>query len=36
VSIWTLSCWPLPSGCDHPTNSSSTEQSTHQIHLSPV
>lgn len=26
--IWTLSCWSLPLGCDHPTNILSTEQST--------
>ncbi|KAK4826362.1 hypothetical protein QYF61_007956, partial [Mycteria americana] len=33
ISIWTLSHCPLPSGCDHPANSSSTKQPTHQIPL---
>ncbi|KAK4825361.1 hypothetical protein QYF61_026880 [Mycteria americana] len=36
ISIWTLTHSPLPSGCNHATNSSSTEQSTHQIRISPI
>lgn len=35
TSISTLSCWPLLSGHDHPTNFSSTKQSTPQISISP-
>lgn len=28
--------WPLPSGCNHPSNSSSTQQFIHQIHFPPI
>lgn len=36
ISIWMLRGWPLPSGCDCPTNSSSSKQSTHQIPTSTI
>lgn len=32
VCMWTLSCWPWLSDCDHLTNS--TKQSIHQTHIS--